>query len=185
MTKGDAADLLADQIAELKAKLNSGVVQTRHRRHRLTARRLVALGSSEEVLDIDELHMSLIWRDRPACSLELGDDGLRLRSLAHDGIAQRNIHRPRCPKRSNDNSTLNANLDEHDAVLHPTLAGGLPEGDLVAQVAGGGLIGLCGECRRRCPSTNVHAWTFNCRRGWSSRCRLTDAGVCSREEIRI
>jgi len=86
--------------------------------------------------------MSLAWRNGYRNPFEFGYDGLGLRTLAHHCIAQGDLDLPRTAHRSEYDAALNADLHDHGSALHRALAGGLAEGKLVAQVAGGGVGGL-------------------------------------------
>src|SRR5262249_33963266 len=58
---------------------------------------------------------------------------------AHHRIAQGDLDLPRTAHRSEYHAALDADLDDHDGAVHRAFAGGLAEGKLVAQVAGGGV----------------------------------------------
>ena len=112
-----------------------------------------------------ELDVGLTRRNRRADPLEFGDNGPWLRPLPDDGIAQWNTDRAGSSKGPENNTPLNADLDRHGAILHPTLTGGLPKRELVAQVASRRLVGFHRNVQSRCTGTNVHPWTFDRRCG--------------------
>src|SRR5262245_40371841 len=116
----------------VKPDIHDISVEFRLRRHR----------EAQSLLDIDELDMGLAWRNGYRNPLEFGHDGLGLRTLAHHRIAQGDLDLPRTAHRSEYHAALDADLDDHDGAVHRAFAGGLAEGKLVAQVAGGGVGGL-------------------------------------------
>jgi hypothetical protein len=126
----------------------------------------------EAFLDIDELQVHLFRRHHHRNPLELGHDGPGFRTLAHDRVAHGNVELARTAHRTENDASLNPDLDGHRAALHHALAGCLAKRELITQVAGGGLIGLGGDIECRRAAANVHAGALHLRRRWRRRGRL-------------
>src|SRR4029453_522716 len=156
----------------VKPDIDDVRVEFRSRRQRKT----------QALLNIDEWHVSLTGYDGYRNPLELGHDRLRLRTLAHDSIAQGDVDLPGSPHGPEDDAALNADLDAHCGTLHCALAGGVAERKLVAQIAGGRLDGLGGDIQGGRAGTNINPGAFEIRRGWSWRVRLSDARRCAGEK---
>src|SRR5262249_28028160 len=138
----------------------------------------------QALFDIDEWNVCLGRRNGDRNPFELGDDGLRLWSLAYDRIAQGNIDLTRPAHRSEYDASLNAHLDAQVAALHRAFAGGLAERKLVAQIPGGRIGGLGGNIHRRSARANIDSGAFDFGRRRRGRVRLSDTWRRTGEKAR-
>ena len=90
---------------------------------------------SQALFNVGELRAGLTRRNGRANPLELGDNHPWLGPLPYDGIAQGNIDCAGGSQRPDQDTSRDADLDGHGAVLHPAFARGLCKGRLVAQIA--------------------------------------------------
>src|SRR5262245_25052073 len=126
--------------------------------------------------------MGLFRRHDHRDPFEFGHDGLGLNSLAHHRVAQRNIDLAGSTHRTEDDATLNPDLDVEGAALHRAFPGGLAEGKLVAQVTCGRSFALRGDVQGRRAGADVDPRTFDLGSRWRGRCGLGYTRLCAREE---
>src|SRR5215468_4800021 len=97
---------------------------------------------AQVLLDVREHDIGRARPERHRDPPELGDDGLGLDALAHDGVAQRNVDLVRRTRRSHDHSPLHADPHPDLRALERALASKLCDRELIAQVTGGRLLRL-------------------------------------------
>src|SRR5260370_4384274 len=94
--------------------------------------------------------MELILRSRDGHHEKPGPQGLRRWALANQRKAKRDIDRPGCPGRTDDNPPLDANLYGETVAAQDAFTGGLREARLIAQaerrILGSGIVDRQGRC---------------------------------------
>jgi len=87
---------------------------------------------SQAAVDVYEGRVGLAWADRGTNPLEFGNNDLWLRSLPYDGIVEGNIDRRGSSERAENDTAFGRDLDGYGTLLHPALAGNLPDREFVA-----------------------------------------------------